>query len=279
MRHRTRWNNALWLAGFAIVCGLGMPLGIADGQARGQAACRPATPSPCAADGVCRPKRDTWGWYQTKWRSWPGEKVGMTPTEVEEIEAEDKIEKGLEGFELPTPEQEDLRGMQKKDTDSESDEAEPATDTLPGVGDQGSAAPLPLLLPAARNVAMRLKDSPQPLPTVNPSQPSATGPAGIPKGINVQDDEPPPLPASLKRIANRGRGLPSPILVPSAPVPMRVSSGNAPNTPINTSGRRVVPAGWQQPIGIRLINPAAALVPEATGDQLRQAIYYESSGQ
>ena len=29
------------------------------------------SPGPCCADGKCRPKRDTWGHYKTRWRQWP----------------------------------------------------------------------------------------------------------------------------------------------------------------------------------------------------------------
>ncbi len=258
MWYRANWNRTLWSVGLALACGVGLSLGIASGPAWGQAACRPTTPCPCSADGVCRPKRDSWGHYETKWRPWPGDKVSGGPTPADDAEARDKLEEELKAFQRPDAEHEDLRGAPEKDAQGDSDLEEPAAEALPAEGDQGSATPIPLRLPAARNVAQRSEDLPQPLPAVSPAQQPATS--------RVKDDAPPQLPASLKRMA-AARGLAPAPATPAPAIPNR-----GPNT-------GVVHTGWQQPTGIRLINPAAALVPEATGDQLRQAIYYESTDQ
>jgi hypothetical protein len=88
----------------------------------------------------------------------------------------------------------------------------------------------------------------------------------------LQDDAPPSLPASLRRISMGIRLLPT--------RKVRVNSGTTqPRTP---SARSVVPASWQQSAniqstGIGLINPAAAVSAGSEGDELKQAIYYEAT--
>lgn len=71
------------------------------------------TPEPCAADGICRPKRPTWGHYRTQWRTWPGEVVEAEPTPAEE--AEEQLEP-IPEVELPPPREEDLRGPERSRT-------------------------------------------------------------------------------------------------------------------------------------------------------------------
>ncbi|NOY41024.1 MAG: hypothetical protein GXP26_04190 [Planctomycetes bacterium] len=73
--------------------------------------CRQPTPSPCGADGVCRPQAHSWGYSQTRWRHWPGEEKqpGAGP---ETVDPDDDLMK-LEPFIHPEPVEEDLRGPAK----------------------------------------------------------------------------------------------------------------------------------------------------------------------
>jgi hypothetical protein len=41
------------------------------------------TPPPCSPDGVCLPRPQTFGWYQTRWRTFPGDVAVKPPTPAE----------------------------------------------------------------------------------------------------------------------------------------------------------------------------------------------------
>ncbi len=71
---------------------------------------QPATPCPCAVDGVCQPN-GPWGHTPTKWRPWPGDVVGPTPTPADEAETRDQLQ--LPPFEKPPIVKEGLRGPNK----------------------------------------------------------------------------------------------------------------------------------------------------------------------
>ena len=121
----------------------------AESQSYGNS-CQPPTPSPCAADGVCRPKRATWGYSQTRWRSWPGDPADPQPTPAGDAATGDG--QGLSPFELPLPKQEDLRGPAKDDKDDAQAgdgpaeapaQALPGLDALPAFDPQGSQLEIP----------------------------------------------------------------------------------------------------------------------------------------
>ena len=59
---------------------------------------QPATPCPCAVDGVCQPN-GPWGHTPTKWRPWPGDVVGPASTPADEAETRERLQ--LDPFELP----------------------------------------------------------------------------------------------------------------------------------------------------------------------------------
>lgn len=59
-----------------------------------------ATPPPCAASGTCRPKTDTYGYYEQKWRTWPGEESDSDP---QPTLADEEV------IDPPAPEKEDLQ--------------------------------------------------------------------------------------------------------------------------------------------------------------------------
>lgn len=132
--------------------------------------CHPPTPCPCAADGKCRPKRDSWGHYKTSWRAWPGEPVSQQPTLPDG--ADEQQEQGLQPFEAPLPEQEDLRGPAKDKKELEAEESSegalsPEADALPAFAPQGSQLELPTLddappaLPASLRQSAKLLNTQQ----------------------------------------------------------------------------------------------------------------------
>jgi hypothetical protein len=87
--------GALWSAGFAGSAG-----------AVGSGAGRPQTPPPCGPDGVCVPNIPTYGWYKTRWRTFPGETPPPTEADIKKQEAKDK-EEVLGG---PLPPEMDMEG-------------------------------------------------------------------------------------------------------------------------------------------------------------------------
>lgn len=42
----------------------------------------PPTPPPCAADGTCYPNTCRWGYYPSRWRTWPGTEMAPEPSSV-----------------------------------------------------------------------------------------------------------------------------------------------------------------------------------------------------
>jgi len=120
--------------------------------------CLPPTPSPCSADGICRPNQASFGYSPTRWRPWPGDPQPKQPTPAEEQETkkeEDEME--LQPFEHPAPEKEDTRGPAKTKSFSPAEEAPvpavPEEAPFPEIGQQEN-------IPAV----IRLEDAPPKLP-------------------------------------------------------------------------------------------------------------------
>lgn len=63
------------------------------------------SPPPCCVDGLCYPKTNTWGYYPSQWRRWPGDE--LRPTAVEPTPAERTPD--IAPFETPRPQEEDRR--------------------------------------------------------------------------------------------------------------------------------------------------------------------------
>ncbi len=40
----------------------------------------PRIAAPCSPDGACLPRYETWGWYETRWRPFPGDVITQAPT-------------------------------------------------------------------------------------------------------------------------------------------------------------------------------------------------------
>lgn len=197
----------------------------------------PPTPPPCVLDGVCLPKWETWGYYRTNWRPFPGDRVAAAPTPVELPEsAEDQ--RGLGGFEEPMPQDEIRSGPNRPDVDEEEPtpglegsgieglenfdggeglnplpEEGPAADPLGirlpqsnGVLVQPAAARVqmpparPVPLPPAAAAPARLRVMPQ--PTSLPPVPAAPSQPANANAKNLGGDDPPPsLPTRLRRLA------------------------------------------------------------------------------
>src|SRR5262245_25067929 len=62
------------------------------------------TPPPCCVDGICRAHAGSFGYFPTRWRTWPGLGVAPMPT----LQPPDiKNIPGLPAIEPPKPEDED----------------------------------------------------------------------------------------------------------------------------------------------------------------------------
>jgi hypothetical protein len=99
------------------------------------------TPPPCAADGTCYPNEGTWGWYQCRWRKWPGEELVPTPAGVQPTPAE--VQKGtdLTPYETPTPEREDTQAPPPTKKPEVGSTTPPEGESAPA---EGGATPRPL---------------------------------------------------------------------------------------------------------------------------------------
>ena len=119
------------------------------------------SPPPCAADGMCYPNTEAWGYYQGRWRTWPGVGLEPTPSTAEPPPAD--LGPELTPHETPPPELEDKQ-------------APPATT---------KRQPTPLPLQPAEEGSET--DTP-------PPQMPSTSPTGLP----TSDADPPPaFPLSL----------------------------------------------------------------------------------
>lgn len=234
--------------------------------------CQPTTPCPCAADGTCHPKRDTWGTYITRWRPWPGETVGLTPSQAE---AEAGAAEGqLPQLERPRPELEDLRGPAKK-TPSAAAGGQPTGAgevELPGVPE----IPGPAEAPGAGEEAPPAGE--QNLPPGGFQIPDFQ-PQGSLQTLPEVEDAPPALPAGIRQaLTANGTTLPAVREQPSPSVSANHSKSSA-LPQLRVTDPRVLPATTLRPIGeIELTNPAAASVYHQDDDQLQHAIYYETAG-
>lgn len=102
---------------------------------------------PCSPDGVCLPRYETWGWYETRWRPFPGDSIAGRPTEARPTTGDDQPEDALGGPQLPSSSDETRVGPEKPPrsgargpapTLPPGEGAGPAGPTLPG-----GAAPAP----------------------------------------------------------------------------------------------------------------------------------------
>lgn len=266
-------SNCLTLAWMASLLSLAVAaLDMPNAAGAQVGVCRPSTPYPCAADGTCRPKRETFGSYHTRWRPWPGDPQQAVSTLDDDQTPDDKQE--LKGFERPTPEKEGNRAPAKtKAFQSPESEPEPETDASEAATEeQEPATDLP-----AEDLFPDFDDqsSYQLLPP--------------------QDDAPPALPPSLRKFATSHQL--ARIAVPQLPQtnPVRESFAIAPNPaqqatakkpqqqslrypePISAitqvAAEQRISSRTHRPASMNLVNPAAT----GTHQGAQQAIYYEAT--
>ncbi|MGE3240788.1 MAG: hypothetical protein AB7G28_18115 [Pirellulales bacterium] len=162
----------------------------------------PPTPPPCAADGICYPNTGKWGFYQARWRTWPGAKLEPTaksPTEAGRISEE------LGPAETPPAEMEDAAAPP-----SSARPREEGSEKTPGEKPPAAAPGGESTLP---NV---------PLPDAEKASP--LGPTG-------EHDPPPTLPRSLTGTSrSQGQGR-APSLQLRRPANARVSTNDPPPAP------------------------------------------------
>ncbi len=240
----------------------------------------PATPCPCAADGMCYPRRETWGNYKTHWRTWPGDtNVGLTPTPA--AGTAPGISDQLPPYMRPPVDQEDLRGPVK---------------------------PIRPAAPAAEGAAAAVEGGLPPLNGgVQPAQPGGAAPAGAPAnngdeaappandaldlpGFGPQgslqplpqfEEGPPALPAGLSQALSAQFSTPVNLTQGTIQQPTVAANPSASVRPVinavPSNSRYVTPAAAIDTSHIELANPAAKNVQKSMEQDLQQAIYFEAS--
>lgn len=273
------------------------------------------TPPPCGPDGICMPRVETYGFHTTRWRSFPGDSIGKTPTTAA---TKEPSKEELTGPKLPGAAEEGQLGPAKAPRAGGAPGEEPAAEdaAAAGLGTLPGEVPLPgMELPGLGQPAPGAEggaaptDGPAPGPETNPQTVPGAEPGANP--LDPFGAAPPAPPAWLESAAlqNRAPGgeagldtLPMvamdgpnlhgddapPMLPPALRGGIAVAPAQAPGVapklvqPASVSAPivddRVTKASVMQPVGIQLVNPAAAMVdPEAEG--LQQAIYFEVSDQ
>jgi hypothetical protein len=185
-----------------IVCGVA---GLAAGRAP---LIDPPSPPPCAADGSCYPNRGEWGWYQARWRTWPG--VNLEPTPAKRpTPIEGRVSPELGPSETPPAELEDAAAPPASPKREEAPEAPPGGEKPPAA--EGGEPKLPTS-PLQESTPLRELESHPPGPT-------------------TEVDPPPSLPRSLSaRLPNAERKS-SPSAVRGRAAASQVSTGDPPPTP------------------------------------------------
>jgi hypothetical protein len=163
------------------------------------------TPPPCCADGVCHAHAQSFGYFQTRWRMWPG--IGEAPMPAVQKPTTMQVP-GVPPYEVPPPEKEDqlapppTKSPQKPTITipTPTTTSPDGTTTLP----EGSITPpagLPSSLPQPGGLqpGLPLPGLPQPGGVQPTPQPTAPRPATTPLGgySPPRDFDPPPSPPSM----------------------------------------------------------------------------------
>ena len=265
---------------------------------------------PCSPDGVCLPNYESWGWYQTRWRPFPGDSIAGVPTAAEEG-AEEGQEDTLRGPELPTAAEEGQVGPESRpgggsgrpaptlpttEGPGPADEAPPEAGAAPGADgaeppvdvmpQPGDAAPDALPDPTAPIDPFGAAPPPppawmietasfEPLPAVGAATPTTAGPTFNDAPNMLGDDAPPALPADLQDLFGAAASRPTWLQSAAAPIVLAQPANVRAAHP--ASGQGVVQTSAEMPLGIHLINPASAVSAPADAAGLQQAIYFEAS--
>ncbi len=245
----------------------------------GQVHCpRPDSPCPCAADGMCYPKRDTWGNYKTQWHAWPGESMGLTPTRADGTLPDGRQ---LQPYIRPQLDQEDLRGPARPPravAPAEGAAAPAANGAAPPVNGAapGAIAPAPAQpaagAPAGNQEAAPPANDGLQLPGL-PGLPDF-GPQGSLQPLPQLEDGPPALPQGLSQAVVVQPTMPqSNQLQPAAPQATKQPTVSV----VPTTSRFVTPTAAFDTSHLELSNPAAKNVQKSMDEDLQQAIYFEAS--
>jgi hypothetical protein len=145
------------------------------------------TPGPCCIDGVCYPKRETWGFYGTRWRQWPNDLRPEIPGRSD-LPPKPELPDELPSVILPEPKDEDLHAPPPtKQAEADAEGMAPAKE------DAGPSLPLVPAMPVLPGT------SPKPLVPTLPGDvgvPDAGGglvPGKVAPG-DADSDPPPALP-------------------------------------------------------------------------------------
>lgn len=238
----------------------------------------PATPCPCAADGMCYPRRETWGNYKTQWRTWPGDTVGLSPTPADGTTPDMKEQ--LPPYVRPRVDQEDLRGPVKpiRPAAPAADGAEAAVEAgLPPLN--GGAQPAqpgdaaPAAAPAEEGEAAPPAKDALELP--------GFGPQGNLQPLPQLEEGPPALPAGLSQALSAQPGMAVNLTQQTMQRPTVAANPSAVLRPVikavPSNSRYVTPATAIDTTHIELANPAAKNVQKSMEQDLEQAIYFEAS--
>jgi len=230
------------------------PVGISE-VCGAEVGCLPPTPSPCAADGICRPNQELFGYSQTRWRPWPGDPKPEEPTLAGDKDPATEQEMELAPFLRPTPEEEDTRGPAKTKSFTPSEENSP------------QALPEPEEDPFSD---LDLQNS-------------------IPE-LYTGEDAPPELPqglrnfASANRLAHHRTAQPSPDTQSDRFNP--IASSNKTRQSLNLQSteqpRRIVQVAAEQRVGLNSGRHASGPTASGTaskgnGQGNRRAIYYRTA--
>jgi len=247
----------------------------------------PPSPPPCAADGTCRPNRDSWGFNRTRWRRWPGEEV-PAPTPAEE-EEEDIRE--LPEIERPSPRQEDIRGPLGAETapapavpapTGEPTTMPEQTTPAPQGAPQQLAPPQPLDVPDPFEEADPFEDEGQEqLPEQDEAFPDFDLQGGVQPELN-REDPPPALPDSLSQLqwsqpASAAASTSSVAAPHEREAPLEPVTADRGTAQVASYEQPPAQADQSQSGSIQLVNPAAANLVQPSDGQFQQAIYYEAS--
>ena len=280
---------AIWGAS----AGMSVAYGPVYGPPCGPAPCSPAPP--CSPDGACWPKHDTWGWYPTRWRAFPGDVAGMAPTEAEQ-RREEEPEDALGGPLPPEAAQEGQIGPAKPERagtgggapgaapeglqEPAGEGAAPGVEGAPGDAPQpdlplgpedplGAAPPTPpWLAEPAGPIRLEQPDSVQTADqSQDPEVQEASATTPIPAAPNFQqDDAPPALPPGLRQAMGGGPRAMAPMAQASPAAPTSLTLPASPSSSLLVQPSSIRPAPVSAPAVDRRVVPASATIdPAAIG--------------
>ncbi len=186
---------------------------------------RPASPSPCAADGSCHPQ-PTWGWTQQRWRRWPGDYDTGKPAEPTKAVGEDSL---LNGIDPPPMEDEDAQAPPSIEESEEAREEGakdlnlpplPAPAAPPALGAPGMNAPA---APGLRAPGLGAPGQGGPGQGAPNAVPAENAPNGLPfppfRGVT------PPAPGPGAQLAPPGNSVPRTVTRPAEDAPPQMPLG------------------------------------------------------